>query len=266
LVTPQEEVSLAKRIARGDNEARDRLIKANLRLVVKIAHGFEGLGLPLLDLVGEGCVGLVKAAERFDPKKGAKFSTYAAWWIKRSIRAAISRQARTVRLPVYVVARIASIRRVESRALAETKLKPDDEGVAAELGLTVQQVRQCRRAEPQSTSLDAPLRVGSSLCLTDTVPNENARDPFVEVARKQDRAMLGRLMNSLSGRQREILHQRFGLNGEDKKTLHQIGKQFGLTRERIRQLEAAALKKLRQLAQRLGRSQVPPRKDSANVN
>jgi RNA polymerase primary sigma factor len=246
LITPQEERELAQRIQKGDAEARERMIKANLRLVVKIARDYEGLGVPLLDLISEGNIGLMKAVDRFDPDKGAKFSTYGAFWIKQAIRRALDNQAKTIRLPSHVVERLGILQRAATKLTEELGREPSDEELAAETGLSERKVKQYRRASATPASLDAPIGDESdSNQIADIVADEKASLPSDELAASTDLDLMNQMLGSLNEREVTILRRRYGLDGEQEKTLEQIGLEYGLTRERIRQIENAALKKLR---------------------
>ena len=246
LLTPAEEITLAKRIRRGDQGAREQMIKANLRLVVKIARDYEGLGLPLLDLINEGNIGLMKGVERFDPAKGAKLSTYASWWIKQSIKRALANQSKTIRLPVHVVDKVAHIRRTEVKLRETFDREPTDEEVASELGLDPRRLRQYREAAMAPVSLEAPL--GSeeeSNRISEVVADVNAAPPFERVLKESDSEMLREVFATLSAREKTILAMRYGLEDDTPLTLEEIGKQFGITRERVRQIQNEAIKKLR---------------------
>jgi RNA polymerase primary sigma factor len=246
LLTPQEEVTLAKRIRRGDDQAREQMIKANLRLVVKIARDYDGLGLPLLDLINEGNIGLIKGVERFDPRKGAKLSTYAAWWIKQSIKRALANQSKTIRLPIHVVDKVAHIRRAEMRLHDALDREPTDEEVAAEVGLKPHRVRQYREAARAPVSLEAPLgSEDDSDRVSEVVADANAAAPFDQLVRNSDSELLREVFVTLTPRERAVLSLRFGLEDDSPKTLEEIGEQYGVTRERIRQIQNEALKKLR---------------------
>lgn len=245
LLTPQEEIQLARKIQRGDQRAREHMIKANLRLVVKIARDYEGLGLPLLDLINEGNIGLMRAVEKFDPKKGAKLSTYAAWWIKQSIRRALSDQSKTIRLPVHATDKLLSIRRTAMKLEEELGRTPTDEEIGAELDIPPKQVRQLQEAGIRPASLDAPIGDDESNRIADVVADQNAASPYAELESKTNTNLVQELMGDLDPREASILRQRFGLDGGDEKTLEEIGVQFGVTRERIRQIEDKALRKLR---------------------
>lgn len=250
LLTVQEEVVLAKRIKKGDKAAREQMIKANLRLVVKIARDYESYGLPLLDLINEGNIGLMKAVDRFDPKKGAKLSTYASWWIKQSIRRAISDQSKTIRLPVHVGDKLLHIRRAETRFQEEFGRLPTDDELSFELGLAPKRIAQYRQASIRPTSLDAPLGEDSNT-VAEIVADENAGTPLQALSEKADTALIYEVLPTLDAREREILRQRFGLDGNDEKTLEELGEKFGVTRERIRQIQELALAKLRRKIEQL---------------
>jgi RNA polymerase primary sigma factor len=252
LLTPDEEIALAERIKLGDQEAREHMIKANLRLVVKIAHEYEELGLPLMDLVSEGNIGLMKAIERFDPRKGAKLSTYASWWIKQSIKRALAHQSRTIRLPEHAVDKVAVIRRAET-ALYETYGRlPTDEELAEHLGIRdVRPVRRYRDASKRPVELDAPIGTDSETeSISEIVADTNAAAPFDHLVKANDLALAREVFETLDERESTILVLRFGLDNKPSKTLEKIGQKFGVTRERIRQLEGLALKKLRAAMQR----------------
>ncbi|MEY4201684.1 MAG: hypothetical protein RLZZ265_3424 [Verrucomicrobiota bacterium] len=253
LLTLEEETMLAARIKRGDEAARERMIRANLRLVVKIAREYEGLGLPLLDLINEGNLGLMKGVERFDPNKGGKLSTYASWWIKQSIRRALTNQSKTIRLPVHAMERVWEIRKVTQRFEAELGREPTNSELAAELGTSAGRIAAIREANIRPASLDAPIGTESdSSRLGDLIEDERAVTPYDELEQQTLRETLKEMLGHLPERELVILKQRFGLDDSDRKiTLSQIGRRFGVTRERIRQLQNLALQKLRtMLAQR----------------
>jgi RNA polymerase primary sigma factor len=248
LLTIQEEIDLAARIKAGDKEAREHMIKANLRLVVKIAHDYENLGLPLLDLISEGNIGLMKAVERFDPAKGGKLSTYAAWWIKQSIKRALANQSKTIRLPVHLVDKIGRMRRTALKLQEELGREPTDEELGEEMGLTAARVAQMRTAAIRPASLDAP--IGSdddSNLFGDIVEDEKAENPYAMLEDKTVREMLEEMVRKLDAREATILRYRFGLDGGTEKTLEEVGEKFGVTRERVRQIQNIALRKLRKL-------------------
>jgi RNA polymerase primary sigma factor len=246
LLTPAEEITLARRIKRGDAQAREQMIKANLRLVVKIAHDYDGLGLPLLDLINEGNIGLIKGVERFDPAKGAKLSTYAAWWIKQSIKRALANQSKTIRLPIHVVDKVAQIRRAELKLRETLDRDPTDEEVAAEVGLKPKRVREYRDAARAPVSLEAPLGGDDdSDRVSEVVPDVTAAAPFDHLVRESDTELMREVFATLSPRERAVLNLRYGLEDDNPLTLEEIGQRFGVTRERIRQIQNEALLKLR---------------------
>src|ERR1041385_2987531 len=213
LLTPAEEIALAKRIKKGDEAAREQMIKANLRLVVKIARDYAGQGLPLLDLINEGNIGLMKGVERFNPAKGAKLSTYASWWIKQSIKRALANQSKTIRLPIHVVDKVAQIRRIEMRLREAFDREPTDEEVAAELDIDPRRLRQYREAAKTPVSLETPLgRDGEdSDQLSEVVPDLNAAAPFEHVLKESDDALLKEVFATLTPREKTILAMRYGL-------------------------------------------------------
>ncbi len=245
LLTPKEEVALARRIQRGDQPAREHMIKANLRLVVKIARDYEGLGLPLLDLINEGNIGLMKGVERYDLRKGAKVSTYAAWWIKQYIRLALANQSKTIRLPVHVVDKVARLRRAEVRLHEVFDRDPTDEELAHDLRISPRNVKLYRRAALTPVSLDAPIGEGKSTRIADVVADPNPTAPFDRLILETDTQLVQEAMATLTERERAILELRFGLKDGAQRALEEIGGRFGLTRERIRQIQEQALRKLR---------------------
>jgi RNA polymerase primary sigma factor len=246
LLTPDEEVELAKRIQKGDEQAREHMIKANLRLVVKIARDYEGLGLPLLDLINEGNIGLMKGVERFNPAKGAKLSTYAALWIKQSIRRALGNQSKTIRLPVHVVDKMAHIRLAERKLRETLGREATDEEVAEEMGFSLRQVKLYREAGKAPVSLDAPLSEGEdSKQVAEIVADPNAVGADDQLVKQGDTELLQQVLQTLNERERTILNMRYGLEGGSPQTLEEVGEHFGLTRERIRQIQEEALVRLR---------------------
>jgi RNA polymerase primary sigma factor len=251
LLTPQEEIQLAAKIKRGDKKAREHMIKANLRLVVKIARDYDGLGLPLLDLISEGNIGLMKAVERFDPKKGGKLSTYGSWWIKQSIKRALANQSKTIRLPVHLVDKISKMRRMAMKLQEVFGREPTDEELAAELGTTASRVSQMRIAAIRPASLDAPIGDDDSNNFSDMVEDERAVNPYEELEDKTVTSMLQEMVKHLDDREATILRFRFGLDGGQEKTLEEVGEKFGVTRERVRQIQNLALRKLRKMIEKL---------------
>jgi RNA polymerase primary sigma factor len=251
LLTPAEEIELAARIKAGDAAARDRMIRANLRLVVKISQDYEGLGLPLLDLINEGNIGLMSAVERFDPAKGAKFSTYAALWIKQAIRHALCHQVKTIRLPMHIMERASRMRRTAFKLQEILGREPTDEEVAAELGVTARQVANLRVAWLRPASLDAPLGGDETERLVDVIRDENADSPYEQLEGKSVRKMLAQLVDRLPPREACVLRCRFGLDDGTEHSLEEVGRTLHLTRERIRQLQNLALCKLRRMIHNL---------------
>jgi RNA polymerase primary sigma factor len=251
LLTPEEEVRLAARIKKGDKKAREQMIKANLRLVVKIARDYEGIGLPLLDLISEGNIGLMKAVERFDPSKGGKLSTYGSWWIKQSIKRALANQSKTIRLPVHLVDKISKMRRTAMRLQEELGREPTDEELAGELGITATRVAQMRLAAVRPASLDAPIGDEDSNNFAEVVQDEAADTPYEQLEEKTVTRMLQEMVKTLDPREATILQARFGLDGGPEKTLEEVGEKFGVTRERVRQIQNIALRKLRKMIEKL---------------
>lgn len=250
LLTPEEEVDLAAKIKKGDKEARAKMIRSNLRLVVKIAHDYANLGLPLLDLISEGNIGLMKAVERFDPAKGGKLSTYAAWWIKQSIKRALANQSKTIRLPVHLVDKISKMRRVALQMSEELGREPTDEELAEEVGLSAAKVSQLKTVSIRPASLDAPISDDDTTEFGEIVGDMEALTPFERLRDQNLRDEVGELLSVLDEREKKIIFSRFGLDGGKAKTLEEVGKKFGVTRERIRQLQNIALMKLRRALQK----------------
>jgi len=246
LLTPEEEIALAERIQRGDQEAREQMIKANLRLVVKIARDYEGLGLPLLDLVSEGNIGLMKGVERFRPAKGAKLSTYAAWWIKQSIKRALANQSKTIRLPVHVTQKVAHIRRAAVKLRGTLDREATDQELADDLELSPRRIRQYRAASRAVICLDSPISPDDSTLLSETLADENAAAPFDDLVNDNDHNLVREVLATLDPRVSKILAMRFGLDDGKAKTLEQVAEHFGITRERIRQIQQQALEKMRE--------------------
>jgi RNA polymerase primary sigma factor len=251
LLTREEEVALFKRIRKGDAAAREHMIQANLRLVVKIALDFRDFGLPVLDLISEGNVGLIKAVDRFDPNKGGKLSTYAGWWIRQSVQRALANQSKTIRLPVHLIAKISALRRSARKLTEDLGRDPTDEELAREAGLPVHKVAHLRSVSVQPASLDAPLGGAAgepeSSSLGEVVRDENAVSPFERLGEKNATEDLKAVVESLDRREAEIIKLRFGLDGRSEMTLQEVGDHFHVTRERIRQLEDLALRKMRRL-------------------
>ena len=245
LLTPEEEIVLAERIKLGDEQAREQMIKANLRLVVKIARDYEGLGLPLLDLISEGNIGLMKGVERFQPAKGAKLSTYAAWWIKQSIKRALANQSKTIRLPLHVEQKMAHVRKAEVRLRETLDRDATDEEVADDLELDPRRLRRYREASRAMVCLDSPIGGDDPTPLLEIVADENAAAPSDELIRDNDNHLMQEILATLDVREKKILMMRFGLDDGRSKTLEEISEHFDITRERIRQLQEQALEKMR---------------------
>ncbi len=244
LLTVEDEIKLAERIKAGDKQARDEMIQANLRLVVKIARDYSNYGLPIEDLISEGNIGLVKAVERFDPEKGGKLSTYAAWWIKQAIKRALANQSKTVRLPVHMVDKVTKIRRITAMLTEELGREPSDDEIIEEIGIPRQKLAMIKQVSQSISSLDAPLMDGEMTSLGDTVADESAADPFETVSSHNLHNELDELLEGLDERESRIIDARFGLDGKTPMTLEEVGQEFGVTRERIRQLQNIALSKM----------------------
>jgi len=246
LLTREEEIELAERIKSGDEEARELMIKANLRLVVKIARDYEGLGLPLLDLISEGNIGLMKGVERFEPAKGAKLSTYVSWWIKHAIKQALTNQSKTIRLPVHVTHKLSNIRKTAIKLRETLDREATDEEIAGDLELSPRRVRQYREASRAPIWLDSPLSSDDSTLLSETVADENAAAPFDEMAKDNDHELVNEVLATLDARERKILVMRFGLDDGRPKSLEAVAEHLGVSRERIRQVQEQALDKMRE--------------------
>jgi RNA polymerase primary sigma factor len=259
LLTPKDEIRLAARIKKGDKAARAQMIKANLRLVVKIAHDYSNFGLPLLDLISEGNIGLMKAVERFDPKKGGKLSTYAAWWIKQSIKRALANQAKTIRLPVHLVDKISKMKRAGHKLSEQLGREPTDQELADVLGVTRAKVAQLRTISIRPASLDAPIGDDDATEFSEIVGDEAALTPFELLRDKTLRQEVRDILEELEPREAEILTLRFGLDGSKPKTLEEVGRKFKVTRERVRQIQNIALTKLRHVMEKQDRPQAVSR-------
>ena len=245
LLTPQQEIDLARKIKKGDAAARERMINGNLRLVVTIARDYVNLGMPLLDLISEGNIGLTKAVERFDPARGAKLSTYAMWWIKQSIKRALANQSKTIRLPVHLADKVAKIRRISVQMSDGLGREPTDDELGEELGIEGEKVTRLKRLGIRPASLEGPVGDDDATEFGELIADEEAETPFESLRDKDEVDEMDGLLDVLDKREQKIIAQRFGLDGGTPKTLEDVGNNIGVTRERIRQLQNSALAKLR---------------------
>ena len=258
LLTHEEEIELAARIAKGDERARARMIESNLRLVVKIAKDYSNYGVPLVDLISEGNIGLIRAVEKFDPNKGGKLSTYAAWWIKQSIKRALANQGKTVRLPIHLVDKLARVRRISALMAEDLGREPTDSELSEELGIPREKLALLLQASKQNRSMDETTHDDSIVSFGEVIADDRAIDPLEALSQKNGLDELDLVLDTFNERETEIIGARFGLNGKRILTLEEIGRDFGVSRERIRQIQNIALNKMQKALTK--KNAIPPPK------
>ena len=258
LLNPEEEIELAARILKGDERARARMIESNLRLVVKIAKDYANYGVPLVDLISEGNIGLIRAVEKFDPNKGGKLSTYAAWWIKQSIKRALANQGKTVRLPIHLVDKLARVRRISALMAEDLGREPTDSELSEELGIPREKLALLLQASKQNRSMDETTHDDNIVSFGELIADDRAIDPLEALSQKNGLDELDVVLDSLNERETEIIGARFGLNGKRILTLEEIGRDFGVSRERIRQIQNVALNKMQKALTK--KNAIPPPK------
>jgi len=257
LLTPEEEISLSKAAMDGCLASRQRMIRSNLRLVVKVARAYIHRGLPLLDLVEEGNLGLIRAVEKFDPERGCRFSTYATWWIRQSVERAIMNQCRTVRLPIHVIRELTVYLRTARELEQQNSRKPTAEEVASELNIPVENVKRLFGLNEPMSSTDEPVNAGTGRPVLDSIADDQCRNPETEYADVAAERLLEHWLEQLSQQQRDVVEHRYGLHGHGRRTLEEVGRLLGVTRERVRQVQLAALSRLRDISSREGIKELP---------
>lgn len=257
LLSAEQEISLARQVQKGCARSRHRMIESNLRLVVNVARSYINRGLPLLDLIEEGNLGLIRAVEKFDPERGCRFSTYATWWIRQAVERSIMNQCRTVRLPIHVIRELAGYLRTSRELEQKLSRRPSAEEVARALAVPVENVERLFGLNEPTASADEPINNSSDRLVLDSIADENGASPESKYADAAAEHMLGRWLEQLSPQQREVVEHRYGLNGHGRRTLEEVGALLGVTRERVRQVQLAAISRLRAISSRDGYVEFP---------